>query len=93
VKKTRRDQSPGDVIHMCMETTQGNSLCSHLYLKLAKTLFLILVLWFFFYKIRAQEGRTRWGGGWGLTSVGGGGGREERGRRMKVVQTMYVNAD
>jgi hypothetical protein len=27
----------GVVIHICIETTQGNSLCSYLYLKLAKT--------------------------------------------------------
>jgi hypothetical protein len=46
-----------------MEITQGISLCSYLYLKLAKTLFLFLSFVFFFYKIGEQEGRT--GSGWG----------------------------
>jgi hypothetical protein len=51
-----------------METTQGNSLCGYLYLKLAKNImFLILsVLYFFLLKIRELEhkGRTSsWGGG------------------------------
>jgi hypothetical protein len=44
-----------------METTQGNSLYSYLYLKLAKIpcfSFSLLCLCFFFYKIREQEGRT-----------------------------------
>jgi hypothetical protein len=50
-----------------METTQGNSLCSYLYLKLAKTSCIFYA--FFFYKIREQEdrigrlvsmGRGRW---------------------------------
>jgi hypothetical protein len=30
------DKPNGVVIHICMETTQGNSLCSYLYLKPAK---------------------------------------------------------
>jgi hypothetical protein len=42
-----------------METTQGNSLCSYLYFKLAKTLyFSFSLLSFFFYKSREMEGRT-----------------------------------
>jgi hypothetical protein len=36
VKRTSRDEPIGIVMHICMETTQGNSLCSYLYLKLAK---------------------------------------------------------
>jgi hypothetical protein len=32
----RGDEPIGGVIHVCMETSQGNSLCSSLYLKLAK---------------------------------------------------------
>jgi hypothetical protein len=36
VKRTRGDELIEVVIHTCMETSQGNSLCSHLYLKLAK---------------------------------------------------------
>jgi hypothetical protein len=41
-----------------METTQGKSLCSYLYLKLPKCHFLVLSAMFFFYKIREQEGGT-----------------------------------
>jgi hypothetical protein len=56
------------VIHMCMEATQGISLYSYLYLKLAKmSCFSYYLLCFFFYKIREKEGRTssaqRWGRG------------------------------
>jgi hypothetical protein len=36
VKKTGRGKSVGAVIYICMGTTQGSSLCSYLYLKLAK---------------------------------------------------------
>jgi hypothetical protein len=36
VKRTGRGESTGALIHICMGTTQGNSLCSCLYLKLAK---------------------------------------------------------
>jgi hypothetical protein len=36
VKRTERGNSIGVVIHICMGTTQGNSLCSYLYLRLAK---------------------------------------------------------
>jgi hypothetical protein len=39
-----------------MEISQGNSLCSYLYLKQAKML--VFVLSFFFYKIEEQEGGT-----------------------------------
>jgi hypothetical protein len=41
-----------------METTQGISLYSYLHLKLAKMLFFLFILCFFFNKIREQEGRT-----------------------------------
>jgi hypothetical protein len=59
-----------------METTQGTSLCSSLYLKLAKmSCFSFYLLCFFLYKIREQEGGTgsTWGGGLG----GGTGGMED----------------
>jgi hypothetical protein len=36
VKRIRRDEPNGVVIHICMEISQGNPLCSYLYLKLAK---------------------------------------------------------
>jgi hypothetical protein len=48
------------IIHICMEMSQGNSLCS--YLKQTKMSI------FFFYKIREQEGRT--GPVWRLVPVG-----------------------
>jgi hypothetical protein len=38
VKLTGRDEPTGVVLHTCMETTQENSLCSYLYLKLAEIL-------------------------------------------------------
>jgi hypothetical protein len=42
-----------------METTQGNSLCIYLYLKLAKLpCFSFYIFYFFFYKIREPESRT-----------------------------------
>jgi hypothetical protein len=41
-----------------MEITQGNSLCSDLYLKLAKTSCFLFYLLCLFYEIREQEGRT-----------------------------------
>jgi hypothetical protein len=60
-----------------METTQGNSLCSLLYLKLAKNIMFLFLsfmfMGFFFCKIGEQEGRT--GSAqekWGLTPVGWG---------------------
>jgi hypothetical protein len=36
VKRTRRDEPIGVTTHICMERTQGNSLCRYLYLKLEK---------------------------------------------------------
>jgi hypothetical protein len=36
VKRTGRGELIGAIIHICMGTTQGISLCSYLYLKLAK---------------------------------------------------------
>jgi hypothetical protein len=59
VKRTRRDEPIRLVTHVYMESAQGNSLCSYLYLKLAKTLcFSFYFLCFFFYKIREQEDGT-----------------------------------
>jgi hypothetical protein len=58
-KRTRRDELIGVVIHICMQTTQRKSLCSYLYLKVAKTsCFSFYLLWVFFYKIGEQEGGT-----------------------------------
>jgi hypothetical protein len=55
MKKIRGDKAVGVMIHIYMEISQGNSLCSYLYLKQAKMSF---IFYFFFYKIRQQEGRT-----------------------------------
>jgi hypothetical protein len=53
-----------------MELSQGNSLCSYLYLKQAK----ISLVFFFFYKIGEQEGRQILPkGGWYQWYWGGGG--------------------
>jgi hypothetical protein len=68
LNSTRRDEPIGVVIHIYIETTQGNSLCSYLYLKLSKTsYFFFYLLCFFFYKVGEQEGRTspaQGRGGW-----------------------------
>jgi hypothetical protein len=37
VKRIGRDEPVGVIIHISMETTEGNSLCSFLYFKLEKT--------------------------------------------------------
>jgi hypothetical protein len=59
VKRSGRDEPIWVVIYICMEETQGISLYSYLYLKLAKTpYFSFYPSWFFFYKIREQEGGT-----------------------------------
>jgi hypothetical protein len=65
MKKIRGDKPIGDITHICMEISQGNSLCSYLYLKLEK-----MSCFSFLQKIREQEGRTCPAQGGGLTSVG-----------------------
>jgi hypothetical protein len=78
VKRSGRDEPIGVAIHMCMETTQGNSLCSYIYLKVAKhhvSLFIFYV--FFFYKIGEQEGGT--GSGVGETVDTSGRGKWQEG--------------
>jgi hypothetical protein len=80
VKKTGRDEPVGVVKHICIETTQENSLCSYLYLTPEKTpCFSFYLLCFFFHKIREQEGGTGWGCG------------RERDKRMNPVQIMYTH--
>jgi hypothetical protein len=70
VKRISRDEPVGVVIYICMETTQGNSLCSYLYLKLANpSCFSIYHLCFFFYKIGEQEGPTGSARGLGVGSL------------------------
>jgi hypothetical protein len=56
VKRTRRSELVGVVILLCLETRQGNILCSNLYLKLANTPCLSFHHFcFFFYKIREHK--------------------------------------
>jgi hypothetical protein len=58
VKRSGRDEPTQVVIHMCMEAILGISLYSHLYLKLAKMLYLpYYSLHLLFNKI-GEEGRT-----------------------------------
>jgi hypothetical protein len=67
VKRTRGYEPVGVVISICLETSQGNFLCSYPYLKLAKSCFSFYL--FFFYKIREKEvlqergGWHQWEGG------------------------------
>jgi hypothetical protein len=59
VKRTRRNELTGVVVHICMEKSQGNSLHSYLYLTLAKAPCIsVYLLSFFFYKIRELADRT-----------------------------------
>jgi hypothetical protein len=89
---TGRDEPIGIVIHMCMEATQGISLCSYLYLKLAKMpCFSYFHLCVFFNKVGEQEGGTGsagWGWDWHRWGEGGGG---KRGRRMNMIQITYTH--
>jgi hypothetical protein len=47
VKRIRGDEPIGVVIHVCVETSQGNSLCSYLYLKLVKMSFFLFIFYLF----------------------------------------------
>jgi hypothetical protein len=59
MKGTGRDEPIWVVRHTCMETTQGISLYTYLYFKVAKTPgFSYYLLCFFFNRIGEQEGRT-----------------------------------
>jgi hypothetical protein len=74
-----RDEPIWVAINIYMETTQGISLYSYLYLKLTKILcFSSYVICFFFYRIREQERGTgsaqrQWGFGGRLWEEVGGG--------------------
>jgi hypothetical protein len=61
VKRTRGDEPIEAVIHICMETTPGISLCSYLYLKLGKaTCFsFYLLLYLLLLHNRRTGGRNR----------------------------------
>jgi hypothetical protein len=93
VKSIRGDEPNGVVMHICMETTQGNSMYSYLYLKLPKShVFLFYLFSFFFFKIREQESGTCTEG---TVTSGRGEITGKGGRWMNTVQKcihMYVNA-
>jgi hypothetical protein len=73
--RTRNDKPIGVVIHICMETTQGNSLCNYLYLKLAKTSCLSFYLLCFFSTKLEDRSVELWG----------------KGRRINTVQIMCTD--
>jgi hypothetical protein len=64
VKRSGRDEPIGVVIHICMETTEGISLSSYLYLKLAKMPFFFFII---FYIFLLQNWRI---GGWNRFCLG-----------------------
>jgi hypothetical protein len=78
-----------------METTQGNSLCSYLYLKLAKMPCFSFLSFMFFLLQNLRTGGWNWF--WGRAGTSGrleGRGGRERGRRMNMVKYclhMHVN--
>jgi hypothetical protein len=91
VKRTDRDEPICVVIHIYMETTQGISLYSYFYLKLAKKpCFSYYLLCFFFYKIGKQKVERVLLGRGEIFGMEGGGGRK-RGRRVNMVQIMYTH--
>jgi hypothetical protein len=95
VKRTGRGESIGAVIHICMGSTQGNSLCSYLYHKLVKRHVLPFIIYVFSStKIGEQESGAvsarAWGevGRWlvGRSEMWGDGG--ERGKKRKSSLTL-----
>jgi hypothetical protein len=66
----REDEQIGGITHVRIEISLGNSLCSYLYLKVAKIpCFPFYLLSFLFCKIREQEGGTGSAQGEGLAPV------------------------
>jgi hypothetical protein len=75
VKMTERDEPVGVVIHVCMEITQGNSLCSYLCLKLVKkVMFLFVSFMSFLLQNWRTGGQNRFCLGLGVVGTGGRGG-------------------
>jgi hypothetical protein len=93
VKKTGRDEPIEVAIYICMETTQGISLCTYLYLKLAK-MSCFSMFCFLFCKIGKQESGTGFaqGGCWGCWHQCEERGSRKRGRKVNVVQIMCTYA-
>jgi hypothetical protein len=86
MKKLRGDEPSGVIIHIYMEISQGDSLCSYFYLKQAK----ISLFSFFFYKIRGQEGGTGPAQG-RLDTNGRVEGTGKGGRKVNTVQKTYTH--
>jgi hypothetical protein len=86
MKKNRGNEPTGVLIHIYMETSQGNSLCSYPYLKQAKTSF------FFFILLQNQRsgGRNRSCPG-GVGTSGMGEVTEKGDKRVNTVQKMYTH--
>jgi hypothetical protein len=57
VKRTGGDEPTGAVTHICIEITQGNSLCSYLYLKLEKC-HVSLFIFYVFSSTRSENRRA-----------------------------------
>jgi hypothetical protein len=55
MKENSRDEPIGIILHIYMEISLGNSLCSYLYLKLAKMSFFSF---FFFYSTKSENKRV-----------------------------------
>jgi hypothetical protein len=85
MKKIRGNKLTGAIIHIYMEISQGNFLCSYLYLKQAKmSCFPFHLFSFFFYKTEQK-------GGTGPEGVGGVH-KWEGGRRLNRLQKMCTHA-
>jgi hypothetical protein len=88
--RTGGGESTGAVIYICIGTTQGNSLCSYLYLKQAKHCISCLVI-YVFSSIKLEKRRAEWFWGERGWHQWNGGDDRERGRRINMVQTMYTH--
>jgi hypothetical protein len=65
VKRLGRDELMWVAIHICMETTQGISLYSYLYLKLAKVPCFYYFLYFFLLQNQRTREQNRFSWRWG----------------------------
>jgi hypothetical protein len=88
MKKIRGDKPSGVIIHTYMKISQGNSMCTYLYLKLKCHTFIFFLL---------QNQRT---GGWNRSCLGWGKGlgnsesgevAGKGGGRVNMVQKMYTH--
>jgi hypothetical protein len=86
MKKIRGDKPIGVIIHIYMELSQGNSLCSYLYLKLKCPVFCFISSLFSSTKLGlGRQTSPAWGEGWHQC------GRGEGHRRLNMVQKMCTH--